>query len=108
MVSTALAGCRDQWPHPTCSRHARPSLTPRRGQPAVLDAVKNSLIIVGITVVLDVLAFPAAVALGAPLQWRSLFVVAMIGILMLPQVGLVIPLYVVPPSTTTSDTRRGR
>ena len=61
------------------------------------DAVKNSLIIVGVTVVLSiVLAFLAAIALAKyRFTGRSLFVVAMIGILMLPQVGLVIPLYVV-------------
>jgi N,N'-diacetylchitobiose transport system permease protein len=66
-------------------------------RPYFWDAVKNSLIIVGITVALSiVLAFLAAVALAKyRFTGRSLFVVAMIGILMLPQVGLVIPLYVV-------------
>ena len=70
----------------------------RRDQPCYFwDAVKNSLIIVGVTVVLSiVLAFLAAIALAKyRFTGRSLFVVAMIGILMLPQVGLVIPLYVV-------------
>ena len=48
------------------------------------DAVKNSLIIVGVTVVLSiVLAFLAAIALAKyRFTGRSLFVVAMIGILM--------------------------
>jgi N,N'-diacetylchitobiose transport system permease protein len=66
-------------------------------RPYFWDAVKNSLIVVGITVVLAIgLAFLAAVALAKfRFTGRSLFVVAMIGILMLPQVGLVIPLYVV-------------
>lgn len=65
--------------------------------PGFWDAVKNSLVIVGITVVLSiVLAFLAAVALAKyRFTGRKLFVVLMIGILMLPAVGLVIPLYVV-------------
>jgi N,N'-diacetylchitobiose transport system permease protein len=66
-------------------------------RPYFWNAVKNSVIIVGVTVVFSiVLAFLAAVALAKyRFSGRSLFVVAMIGILMLPQVGLVIPLYVV-------------
>jgi N,N'-diacetylchitobiose transport system permease protein len=66
-------------------------------RPFFWDAVKNSLIIVGVTVTLSIaLAFLAAVALAKyRFTGRSVFVVAMIGILMLPQVGLVIPLYVV-------------
>jgi N,N'-diacetylchitobiose transport system permease protein len=65
--------------------------------PGFWDAVKNSLIIVGITVVASiVLAFLAAVALAKyQFTGRKLFVAAMIGILMLPAAGLVIPLYVV-------------
>ncbi len=65
--------------------------------PGFWDGVKNSLLIVGITVVLSmVLAFVAAVALAKyRFTGRKLFVVLMIGILMLPQVGLIIPLYVV-------------
>jgi N,N'-diacetylchitobiose transport system permease protein len=66
-------------------------------RPYFWDGVKNSLIIVGVTLVCSiVLAFLAAVALAKyRFTGRSLFVVLMIGILMLPQVGLIIPLYVV-------------
>jgi len=65
--------------------------------PGFRDAVKNSLIIVGATVVLSiVLAFLAAVALAKyRFTGRKLFIVLMVGILMLPAAGLVIPLYVV-------------
>jgi N,N'-diacetylchitobiose transport system permease protein len=65
--------------------------------PGFWDAVKNSVIIVGITVVASiVLAFLAAVALAKyHFTGRKLFIVLMIGILMLPAAGLVIPLYVV-------------
>jgi N,N'-diacetylchitobiose transport system permease protein len=66
-------------------------------RPFFWDAVKNSLIIVCATVVLSmVLAFLAAVALAKyRFTGRKLFIALMIGILMLPQAGLVIPLYVV-------------
>jgi N,N'-diacetylchitobiose transport system permease protein len=59
--------------------------------------VKNSLVIVCVTVALSsVLAFFSAVALAKfRFTGRKLFVVAMIGIQMLPQAGLIIPLYVV-------------
>ena len=65
--------------------------------PGFWDAVKNSVIIVGITVVLSVaVAFLAAVALAKyRFTGRKVFVALMIGILMLPAAGLVIPLYVV-------------
>jgi N,N'-diacetylchitobiose transport system permease protein len=65
--------------------------------PFFWDAVENSLIIVGSTVVLSmVLAFVAAVALAKyRFTGRKLFIALMIGVLMLPQAGLVIPLYVV-------------
>ncbi len=65
--------------------------------PGFWDGVKNSLTIVAITLVLSmVLAFVAAVALAKyHFTGRKLFIVLMIGILMLPQVGLVIPLYIV-------------
>ena len=65
--------------------------------PGFWDAVKNSLVIVGATVVLSIaLAFLAAVALAKyRFTGRKLFAVAMIGILMLPAAGLIIPLYVV-------------
>ena len=65
--------------------------------PGFWDAVKNSLIIVGATVVLSIaLAFLAAVALAKyRFSGRKIFVALMIGILMLPAAGLVIPIYVV-------------
>jgi N,N'-diacetylchitobiose transport system permease protein len=66
-------------------------------RPYFWDGVKNSLIIVCVTVALSmVLAFLAAVALAKfRFTGRKVFIVLMVGILMLPQVGLVIPLYVV-------------
>jgi N,N'-diacetylchitobiose transport system permease protein len=66
-------------------------------RPFFWDAVKNSLVIVAVTVVVSmVLAFLAAVALAKyRFTGRKLFVALMIGILMLPQAGLVIPVYVV-------------
>jgi N,N'-diacetylchitobiose transport system permease protein len=76
--------------------HFRDAIDPVQ-HPGFWDAVKNSLIIVGVTVLLSiVLAFLAAVALAKyQFTGRKLFIVLMIGILMLPAVGLVIPLYVV-------------
>ena len=66
-------------------------------RPHFWDAVKNSLIIVVATVLASmVLAFVAAVALAKfRFTGRKIFVVLMIGILMLPAAGLVIPIYVV-------------
>jgi N,N'-diacetylchitobiose transport system permease protein len=65
-------------------------------RPYFWDTVKNSLFVVCVAVVLSiVLAFVAAVALAKyRFTGRKLFIVLMIGILMLPQAGLVIPLYV--------------
>ena len=65
--------------------------------PGFWDAVKNSLIVVGAAVVLSiVIAFLAAIALARyRFTGRKLFVILMIGILMLPAAGLVIPVYVV-------------
>ena len=59
--------------------------------------VKNSLIIVSVTVAISiVLAFLAAIALARyRFGGRKLFIVLVIGIQMLPQAGLIIPLYVV-------------
>jgi N,N'-diacetylchitobiose transport system permease protein len=59
--------------------------------------VKNSVIIVCVTVALSiVLAFLAAIALARfGFSGRKLFVLLVIGIQMLPQAGLIIPLYVV-------------
>ena len=58
-------------------------------RPYFWDIVKNSLIIVTVTVALSiVLAFLAAVALAKyRFTGRKLFIVLMIGILMLPQAG---------------------
>jgi N,N'-diacetylchitobiose transport system permease protein len=66
-------------------------------RPYFWDTVKNSLIVVGAVVALSmVVAFLAAVALAKyRFSGNKLFVVLVIGILMLPQAGLVIPLYVV-------------
>jgi N,N'-diacetylchitobiose transport system permease protein len=66
-------------------------------RPYFWNSVQNSLIIVGATVGFSmVLAFFAAVALAKfRFTGRKLFIVLMIGIQMLPQAGLIIPLYVV-------------
>ena len=65
--------------------------------PFFWNAVANSLIIVGVTVAVSIaLAFLAAVALAKfRFTGRKVFIVLMIGIQMLPQTGLIIPLYVV-------------
>jgi N,N'-diacetylchitobiose transport system permease protein len=66
-------------------------------RPYFWDTVQNSLVVVFVTVVASiVLAFLAAVALAKyRFTGRKVFLVLMIGILMLPAAGLVIPLYVV-------------
>jgi N,N'-diacetylchitobiose transport system permease protein len=66
-------------------------------RPYFWDGVKNSLIIVCVAVAFSmVLAFLAAVALAKyRFTGRKLFIFLMIGIQMLPQAGLIIPLYVV-------------
>ena len=58
--------------------------------------VKNSLIVIAVTVAIAVvLAFLAAIALAKyRFTGRKLFIVLVIGIQMLPAVGLIIPLYV--------------
>jgi N,N'-diacetylchitobiose transport system permease protein len=103
MVSTALKpddeinGLKPTWvPLNATFAHFREAVT-GVDHPFFWNAVENSLIIVGITVGLSmVLAFLAAVALAKyRFTGRRLFVVLMIGIQMLPQTGLVIPLYVV-------------
>jgi N,N'-diacetylchitobiose transport system permease protein len=78
--------------HPTI-RHFRDAIN----RPFFWDSVKNSLVIVTATVALSmVIAFFAAVALAKfRFTGRKLFVVLVIGIQMLPQVGLIIPIYVV-------------
>jgi N,N'-diacetylchitobiose transport system permease protein len=78
--------------HPTLS-HFRDAMN----RPFFWDGVKNSLIVVSVTVALSmVIAFLAAIALAKfRFTGRSLFIVLIIGIQMLPQAGLIIPLYVV-------------
>jgi N,N'-diacetylchitobiose transport system permease protein len=100
MLSTAfkpddeINGLTPTWfsVHPTI-RH----FTDAIHHPFFWENVRNSLIVVGVTVGLGmVLAFLAAVALAKyRFTGRKVFVVLMIGIQMLPQAGLIIPLYVV-------------
>ncbi len=78
--------------HPTL-RHFRDAVD----RPYFWSSVENSLIIVSITVAVSIaLAFLAAIALAKfKFTGRKLFIVGLIGIQMLPQTGLIIPLYVV-------------
>ncbi|HET8528865.1 MAG TPA: carbohydrate ABC transporter permease [Gaiellaceae bacterium] len=78
--------------HPTL-QHFRDALA----RPYFWTDVKNSVVVVLVTVVIAVaLSFVAAVALAKyRFTGRSLFVVLIIGIQMLPPAGLIIPLYVV-------------
>jgi N,N'-diacetylchitobiose transport system permease protein len=78
--------------HPTLD-HFRDAIN----RPFFWDDVKNSLIVVLATVAISiVLAFLAAIALARyGFSGRKLFVILVIGIQMLPQAGLIIPLYVV-------------
>jgi N,N'-diacetylchitobiose transport system permease protein len=78
--------------HPTL-QHFRDALD----RPYFWTDVKNSLIVVIVTVVIAMaLAFLAAVALSKyRFTGRKLFIVLVIGIQMLPSAGLIIPLYVV-------------
>ncbi len=100
MISTAfksndqIVGLEPTWfpLHPTLS-HFRDAIH----KPFFWEDVKNSLIVVTVTVAISiVLAFLAAIALARyKFGGRKLFVVLVIGIQMLPQAGLIIPLYVV-------------
>jgi N,N'-diacetylchitobiose transport system permease protein len=78
--------------HPTID-HFRDAIN----RPYFWQDVKNSLIVVLATVAISVtLAFLAAIALARyRFRVRTLFIVLVIGIQMLPQAGLIIPLYVV-------------
>jgi N,N'-diacetylchitobiose transport system permease protein len=78
--------------HPTLA-HFRDAIN----RPYFWDGVKNSVIIVVVTLVFSMtLAFLAAVALAKfRFTGRKVFIVLMIGIQMLPPAGLIIPLYVV-------------
>jgi N,N'-diacetylchitobiose transport system permease protein len=100
MVSTAfkpndqIIGLTPTWIplHPTIA-HFRDAIH----RPYFWQDTKNSLIVVSVTVALSiVLAFLAAIALARyRFSGRVLFIVFVIGIQMLPQAGLIIPLYVV-------------
>jgi N,N'-diacetylchitobiose transport system permease protein len=81
--------------HPTFD-HFR-SAVAGTDHPYFWNSVLNSLIVVCVTVALSmVLAFFAAVALAKfRFSGRKLFIVLLIGIQMLPQAGLIIPLYLV-------------
>ena len=78
--------------HPTISH-----FTAALHKPYFWADVENSLVIVLVTVAISiVLAFLAAIALARyRFAGRKLFIVLVIGIQMLPQAGLIIPLYVV-------------
>ncbi len=78
--------------HPTL-QHFRDAID----KPYFWVDVKNSLIVVTVTVAISiVLAFLAAIALARyRFDGRKVFIVLVIGIQMLPQAGLIIPLYVV-------------
>jgi N,N'-diacetylchitobiose transport system permease protein len=78
--------------HPTLG-HFRTAIR----EPYFWENVRNSIVIVCVTVAISmVLAFLAAVALAKyRFTGRKLFIVLVIGIQMLPQAGLIIPLYVV-------------
>jgi N,N'-diacetylchitobiose transport system permease protein len=90
--------------HPTL-QHFRDAIN----RPFFWDSVKNSVIIVLVAVaVAMVLAFLAAVALAKyRFTGRKTFIVAMIGIQMLPGAGLIIPLYVVLARVHQVDTATG-
>jgi len=81
--------------HPTLD-HFRSAIA-GADHPYFWNSVQNSLIVVSVAVALSmVIAFFAAVALAKfRFTGRKLFIVLMIGIQMLPQAGLIIPLYLV-------------
>jgi N,N'-diacetylchitobiose transport system permease protein len=100
MVSTSFKPDNEINSFPPTFLSGEPTLQHFRdaiARPYFWDTVKNSLIVVGAVVALSmVVAFLAAVALAKyRFTGNKLFVVLVIGILMLPQAGLVIPLYVV-------------
>jgi N,N'-diacetylchitobiose transport system permease protein len=100
MISTAfksneeIISLKPTWfPFPPTLQHFRAAIH----TPYFWVDVGNSLIVVTVTVAISiVLAFLAAVALARyNFDGRKLFIVFVIGIQMLPQAGLIIPLYVV-------------
>jgi N,N'-diacetylchitobiose transport system permease protein len=78
-------------------------------KPYFWEDVKNSLVIVAVTVAISiVIAFLAAVALARyRFSGRAMFIVFVIGIQMLPQAGLIIPLYVVLARNHLGNTLTG-
>jgi N,N'-diacetylchitobiose transport system permease protein len=100
MISTAfkrdeqIVGFTPTWLplHPTIKH-----FTDAIHRPYFWTDVKNSLVVVSVTVAISIaLAFLAAVALAKyRFAGRKLFIVLVIGIQMLPQAGLIVPLYVV-------------
>jgi len=112
MISTAFKPTDDinslkptwaPW-HPTL-QHFRDAVN----RPYFWTDVKNSMIIVGFSVLLAiVLSFLAAIALAKyRFSGRKLFLVLVIGIQMLPAVGLIIPLYVVLAKYHLTNTLTG-
>ena len=100
MISTAfksneeIVSLTPTWfPVPPTLQHFRDAIN----KPYFWVDVRNSLIVVTVTVAISiVLAFLAAVALARyRFDGRKLFILLVIGIQMLPQAGLIIPLYVV-------------
>ena len=100
MITTAfkqdseIVGAKPTWAplHPTAAHFSNAT-----HQPYFWEGVRNSVVIVLVTVAISmVLAFLAAVALAKyRFTGRKLFLVLVIGVQMLPQAGLIIPLYVV-------------
>jgi len=90
--------------HPTI-QHFRDAIN----KPYFWVDVKNSLVIVAVTVAISiVIAFLAAVALARyRFSGRTMFIVFVIGIQMLPQAGLIIPLYVVLARNHLGNTLTG-
>ena len=78
-------------------------------RPFFWENVKNSLIVVSVTVVLSlVLAFLAAIALAKfRFTGRRVFIIMVIGIQMLPQAGLIIPLYIVLAKYSAVNSLKG-
>jgi len=78
-------------------------------KPFFWDNVRNSMVIVGFSVLLAiVLAFLAAIALAKyRFSGRRLFLLLVIGIQMLPAIGLIIPLYVVLAKYHLTNTLTG-
>jgi N,N'-diacetylchitobiose transport system permease protein len=78
-------------------------------RPFFWENVKNSLIVVSVTVALSlVLAFLAAIALAKfRFTGRRVFIIMMIGIQMLPQAGLIIPLYIVLAKYSAVNSLKG-